>query len=152
MATDFLPESQVEEYLHKHIPLSAAMGVSVRLATPQRVELTAPLAPNINHRHTVFGGSASALATLSAWTLLHVRMHGARVDARLVIQRNTMSYEAFISGDFAAICVLSDEAPWRRFLMTFERRGRARITLAAHLVYAARRVASFEGDFVALRD
>jgi hypothetical protein len=30
------------------------------------------------------------------------------------------------------------------------RRGRARLTLAAHLVYGAQRVAGFEGDFVGM--
>jgi hypothetical protein len=49
----------LEQYLHEHIPLSAAMGVKVVQADPQCVVLTAPLAPNINHRDTVFGGSAS---------------------------------------------------------------------------------------------
>lgn len=141
----------LEKYLHGHIPLSAAMGVRVLLATPARVELAAPLAPNINHHETVFGGSASALAILCAWSLLHVRMLGAGVRARLVIQRNEMSYDEPILGDFTATCELEDESAWERFLRMFERRGRARITLRARLECGSRRVAGFEGDFVALR-
>jgi thioesterase domain-containing protein len=145
-------EEEIEQYLHRHIPLSAAMGVRVRLATPARVELAAPLAPNINHHETLFGGSGSAIATLSAWTLVNLRLRQSGVRARLVIQRNSMSYEEPIQGDFTAVCELPDEAPWRRFLAMIERRGRGRITMNAHLVYDARPVASFEGDFVALRD
>lgn len=37
------------------------MAVRVKLATPERVELSAPLAPNVNDHETVFGGSAVAL-------------------------------------------------------------------------------------------
>ena len=55
---------QLERYLYKHIPLSAAMQVSVQKMTAKSLTLHAPLAPNINHQQTVFGGSASTLAGL----------------------------------------------------------------------------------------
>jgi thioesterase domain-containing protein len=144
-------ERRVERYLHEHIPLSAAMGVQVKTATVERVQLTAPLALNVNHNETVFGGSAAALATLSAWTLLNLRLEQAGVDARLVIQRSSMEYERPIPGDFEAICRFADHFAWERFRTTLERRGRARLTLTAHVVHSAHRMASFEGDFVALR-
>ena len=144
------PELEVEQYLHRHIPLTVALGVRVKIAAPDRVELAAPLAPNINHHETVFGGSASALATLSAWTLVHVGLRHANVEATTVIQRNTMSYEEPIHGDFSAVCTLIDDAAWQRFLKMIERRGRGRITMNAHLLFDGRQVASFEGDFVAL--
>ena len=149
MASDS-PESSLERYLHAQIPLSAAMGVRVRTATPERVQLSAPLAPNVNHADTVFGGSAAALATLSAWALLHVRMARAQLAGRLVIQRSTMEYEHPIPGDFDAVCRFSDELAWERFRATLLRRGRARLTLRAHLDCGGRRVAAFEGDFVGL--
>ena len=145
-------ETLLEHYLHQQIPLSAAMGVRVRIATPERVQLAAPLAPNINHAETAFGGSAAALATLSAWALLHVRLARAALQARLVIQRCSMEYEQPIPGDFDAVCLLTDEAAWERFRVTLVRRGRGRLTLASHLVHDARRMAAFEGDFVGLPD
>jgi len=144
------PELLLERYLHQQIPLSAAMGVRVRIATPERVRLAAPLAPNVNHNETVFGGSAAALATLSAWALLHLRTERAGLEARLVIQRSSMEYEQPIAGDFDAACQFSDEIAWERFRSTLVRRGRARMTLPAHVLHDARRVATFEGDFVGL--
>jgi thioesterase domain-containing protein len=143
-------QARVQRYLYQYIPLSAAMGVEVRTASVGHVKLAAPLRPNVNHTETVFGGSAAALATLSAWTLLHLRLEEAQLDARLVIQRSRMEYEKPIPGDFEAVCDFGDDGVWARFLETLERRGRARLTLAAHLVHAKARVASFEGDFVAL--
>jgi thioesterase domain-containing protein len=144
------PEALLERYLHQQIPLSAAMGVRVRTAGPQRVQLAAPLAPNVNHNETVFGGSAAALATLSAWSLLHVRIAGAGLRARLVIQRSSMEYERPIPGDFDAVCLFSDEAAWERFRATLVRRRRARLRLTAHLLYDSQRTAAFEGDFVGM--
>lgn len=93
---------ELETYLHAHIPLSLAMQVSVEEASPQLVVLAAPLLPNTNHRGTVFGGSASALAILAAWALLHTRLTAEGYNTRLVIQRNTMSYEQPIVGHFTA--------------------------------------------------
>ncbi|WP_370677334.1 YiiD C-terminal domain-containing protein [Pleomorphomonas sp. PLEO] len=74
----------LESYLHEQIPLSQAVGVSVRSVTDGGVTLAAPLAPNINHKSTVFGGSASPLSILAAWSTLHVRLidAGLRKPAR----------------------------------------------------------------------
>jgi len=143
--------SEMEAYLHSNIPLSAAMGVRVRIATPERVVLFAPLGPNINHHQTVFGGSGAVLATLSAWTLLHLRLVHAQLDAQLVIQRSAMEYERPILGDFEAMCDFADEDAWQKFRATFERRGRARMTLNARLLHASHEMGSFMGDFVAIR-
>jgi thioesterase domain-containing protein len=141
----------VERYLREHIPLSEAMGVRVSDATPLRITLSAPLAPNINHRETVFGGSAAALAMLSAWALLHLRLEAERGAVRVVIQRSDMRYERPIPGDFAATCELSDAAAWSRFQATLERRGRARIELTAVLTHEGNACAFFHGDFVAVK-
>ena len=142
--------TDLEEYLHSNIPLSAAMGVQVKVATPEQVLLFAPLGPNINHHQTVFGGSGAVLATLSAWTLLHLRLRQERIDAQLVIQRSSIEYDRPIPGDFEAVCRFADDSVWQRFRLTLERRGRARMTLNAHLLHAAREMGSFVGDFVAL--
>jgi thioesterase domain-containing protein len=142
--------SDMESYLHSNIPLSAAMGVRVKVATPGHVLLAAPLAPNINHHQTVFGGSGAVLATLSAWTLLHLRLQAERLDAELVIQRSSMEYKRPIAGDFEAVCRFADDSAWQRFRSALERRGRARMTLHAQLLHAAQEMGSFTGDFVAL--
>src|SRR5580693_3454554 len=96
----------IENYLYAHIPLSKAMALRVDSATPEKVQLSAPLAPNINHRETAFGGSVSALAILAAWTLLYLRLDAAQQKTRLVIRSNTMRYDAAATGDFSAAAKL----------------------------------------------
>ena len=142
--------TDLEAYLHSNIPLAAAMGVRVKVATPERVLLFAPLAPNINHHQTVFGGSGVVLATLSAWSLLHLRLRREQLDAQLVIQRSSMEYARPIPGDFEAVCGFADDSAWQRFRLMLMRRGRARMTLNAHLLYASHEMGSFVGDFVAM--
>lgn len=142
--------TEIEAYLHSNIPLSAAMGVQVRIATPEQVLLSAPLSPNINHHRTVFGGSGVVLATLSAWTLLHLRLSHDNVDAQLVIQRSSMEYTKPIQGDFEAACSYADDSGWHKFRSTLARRGRARMTLNAQLLHDCNEMGAFVGDFVAL--
>lgn len=138
------------QYLHDHIPLSKAMQVNVQSLNEDSVVLGAPLAPNINHRDTVFGGSASAVAILAAWSLLHTRLSAAGLSSRLVIQRNTMHYELPIAGDFIARSFFNDAADWPAFVRMLSRKGRARITVSAALEYAGQAVGHLEGEFVAL--
>jgi thioesterase domain-containing protein len=145
-----LEPQQLQSYLHNHIPITKAMGVEVRECGYDKVVLFAPLAPNINHRDTVFGGSASTLAILSAWALLHVRMASESVRPRLVIQQNSMGYDKPIIEDFYAVCHYDDKSEWDRFANTLARRGRARISVPAVLECKGEEVAKFEGRFVAV--
>lgn len=141
---------ELQQYLHEHIPLSQAMCVEVLAATVAGVKLSAPLAPNINHRETVFGGSAVALAILSAWSLLHIRLNEENLNSRLVIHRSTMDYERPITEAFMASSAIPDETSWLKFLNTLRRKHRARISVTAVLHCKNERVGRFEGEFVAL--
>lgn len=140
----------LEDYLHAHIPLSRAMQVQVERISPEQVMLNAPLAPNINHRATVFGGSASAVAILAAWSLLHTRLRSEGIATRLVIQSNAMHYDAPIDGTFSAISRLEEPEKWDLFKRTLTRRGKARIRVLAELHFAGQVAGRFEGEFVAL--
>lgn len=113
------------------------------------VRVGAPLAPNINHRETVFGGSASAVAILAAWGLVHFRLATSDISNRLVIRRNTMSYERPVTGFFTATASLADATEWDRFLKLLERKGRARLNVNSLLESDGERVGFLEGEFVA---
>lgn len=142
--------TELERYLHEHIPLSKAMAVSVVTMDTDAVVLGAPLAPNINHRETVFGGSASALAILAAWSLLHVRLRSEGFESRLVIQRNTMEYGKPIAGTFTARSNLARTEDWPKFTRMLARRGKARITVNSVLEYDGQAAGALTGEFVAM--
>lgn len=140
----------LERYLHAHIPLSKAMAVTVVTLARDEVVLSAPLEPNINHRETVFGGSASALATLAAWALLHTRLQRAGLPSRLVIQRNTMTYERPILGTFTARSSLAAGQDWDRFARMLTRKGKARCAADSVLEFNGETAGRFHGEFVAV--
>jgi thioesterase domain-containing protein len=141
---------ELQRYLYREIPLSAAMGARVVAVGVERVVLEAPLEPNVNHRRTVFGGSAGALAMLSSWALVHVRLQREHTAGTLVIQRNTMEFERAIAGSFAAEATLPDPERWQPFLELLRRRGRARIAVSALVRQREEIAARFNGEFVAL--
>ncbi|HVN43702.1 MAG TPA: YiiD C-terminal domain-containing protein [Steroidobacteraceae bacterium] len=141
---------QLTQYLHAQIPLSRAMAVSVQSIDAEAVTLEAPLDPNINHRRTLFGGSASAVAMLASWSLLHVRLRSEGIATRLVIQRNTMEYLQPIEGAFIARAILQRPEGWQSFMALLLRKGRARIGACATLEHNRRIAGRFSGEFVAL--
>lgn len=137
-------------YLREHIPLSAALGVEVVDASPARVHVHAPLAPNLNHRRTAFGGSISAVAILAGWGLLWVRLRGITAGHHIVIHSNSVSYLAPVEDDFEAVCLPPGAAVWERFLRTLERRGKARLDLHAEVRAGGVLAAEFRGRYVVL--
>jgi thioesterase domain-containing protein len=140
----------LQAYLFKHIPLSQAMSIEVREASPEAVILSAPLGPNVNHQGTVFAGSASAVGLLSAWALLFVRLQSAGLQNPGVVANNTMTYYRPITGLFTATAAMIDTTAWQRFTATLKQNNRAKITLTSVLHCKGELVAELTGEFVAL--
>src|SRR4030042_933619 len=101
---------EVTQYLHEHIPLTRHLGATVAHWDGKTVRLSAPLAPNLNHRGTAFGGSLSALAIVCGWTLLHLALQERGVFHRIVIQSSKMDFAEPVDGDFTATSALPDPA------------------------------------------
>lgn len=125
------------------------MQVAVVEASLHQVVLSAPLAPNINHRETVFGGSASAVAILAAWSMLHLRLSAQGLGSRLVIQRNTMDYLAPIDGTFTAVAQAPAPQAWQPFTRMLQRKGLGRIAQTSALHYQGQPAGQLTGEFVA---
>ena len=148
--TDLSSPAELEAYLHRNIPITAAMAVAVESIAEDEVVLAAPLEPNINHRETLFGGSAVTICILAAWSLIHLRLTGAGLAHRLVIQRSAMSYDAPVTGRFTVHARLGDEADWKQGVKLFIRRGKSRFGTFAELRQGELVGGRMTADFVAL--
>lgn len=141
----------LQSFLHERIPLTTAMQVAVKSCDRESVVLTAPLDANINHRSTLFGGSASALAILSTWSLVHLRVSAdSPLETRIVIQRNAMEYLQPVSAEAEAVCLSPGESKWKHLLNGLHRKGLGRITLTSTLYSEGAAAARFQGTFVAI--
>lgn len=141
----------LEAYLHANIPLTRAMAVSAVSVHAEGVTLSAPLDPNINVHGTAFGGSVSTLGVLAAWSVVHLRLEAEAVDAQLVIHKSETEFLAPITGRFEASAHIDAQA-WADFRTVFDRRGKARLSVIAELLFEGRVAARMTGEFVALRD
>jgi thioesterase domain-containing protein len=142
--------ADLERYLHDYIPLSRALGVHVVHLGPELVRLSAPLAPNVNHRRTAFGGSVASLAILAGWSWLRARLEDRSPVPRLVIQEETVEYLAPIDAEFEALCPAPAETAWRRFARALDERGRGRLELTTEVQSEGRVAAKFRGLYVAI--
>ncbi|MEM7552953.1 MAG: YiiD C-terminal domain-containing protein [Cyanobacteria bacterium P01_A01_bin.84] len=141
---------EAENYLHQHIPLSKYMGVRVKQLDEEGVILQAPLAANINHRSTAFGGSVSAIAILSGWTLVHANLRKLSLSPRIVIQRNCVEYLQPISEGFDAFCPFPESQKWQKFINMLQKKSKSRIELNADILVNGIKAGSFTGVYVAL--
>jgi thioesterase domain-containing protein len=142
--------NDLEHYLHRHIPISSSMGITVTAASSSAVELRAALAPNLNHRSTAFGGSVASLAVLAGWSLLRVGLDEITPVPQIVIQRSTIEYSAPIRADYDAICRRPSEERWGRFMNAFTRRGRGRLRLEVQVLCEGVEVGMLAGEYVAM--
>jgi len=125
--------NEITSYIHEHIPLTSHLGAKVTSYDGRSVRISAPLAPNLNHRNTAFGGSISALGILSGWTVLFLKLREAGIGNRLVIQKSSFNFKDPVNGDFSATSTLPDLETWKKFLKTLSRHGRARITVLSKI-------------------
>jgi thioesterase domain-containing protein len=134
------------------IPLTRAMALEVGCFDGYTLELSAPLAPNVNDKGCAFGGSMASLLTLACWGLakLAIEESGAP-PADLFVQDSRIDYLAPVWCDLDVRASAADGAALQDFVRQYGERGKARITLSAMVGSAAAPAARMEARFVAKR-
>ena len=142
----------LENFIHSNMPLTRVMAIEILEATEDKVVVFAPLAPNINHMNNIFGGSASVVAILAAWSLVFTKLTEQGLSGHIVIHKNSMIYEKPITGGFTAIAQNIEPKAWEKVVNTFSRHRMARIIVTSILEFDGEKVGHFEGEFVVLHD
>ena len=141
----------LQSVLHGDIPLTREMGLEVIDWQAQTLRLQLPLAANVNHKSTMFGGSLYCAAVLVGWGWLHLRLRELGIDdGHIVIQEGQISYPLPVTGAAVARCVAPDAKVWDKFVALYRRRGRARLTLETTVSNAASDTpaVTFSGQYV----
>jgi thioesterase domain-containing protein len=140
---------RIEELFYRVMPITRAMGVAVESYDGARLVLTAPLAANVNHLGTAFGGSLNTMAVLGGYGLLWIELQDT--ECHLVIRESAISYERPVRSELRAICVRPQEETLADFKKRFHEKGKARIALDVTIEEDGAVAARFRGTFVALR-
>lgn len=131
IGNEMTPE-ELTHYLHREVPLTAAMQIRVTRQTPRDLEMSAPLAPNLNLHGTAFAGSLATLGLISGWTLIYGALQDAAITAELFAQKSECVYHAPATTTLRASATL-DETDWTTFVQTFRDKGRARLTVVSKI-------------------
>ncbi|AVU78301.1 thioesterase [Pseudomonas sp. Fig-3] len=141
----------LESILHHDIPLTRDMGLKVLDWQARQLRLFLPLEANVNHKSTMFGGSLYCGAVLGGWGWLHLALREEGIeDGHIVIQEGQISYPLPVTRDATVICQAPEEKVWKRFLATYRRYGRARLTLQTQVINAGSEAPAvqFVGQYV----
>jgi thioesterase domain-containing protein len=141
----------LESILHHDIPLTRDMGLKVLDWQARQLRLLLPLAANVNHKSTMFGGSLYCGAVLGGWGWLHLALREEGIeDGHIVIQEGQISYPLPVTRDATVVCDAPEEKVWKRFLATYRRYGRARLALQTQVLNSASEdvAVRFEGQYV----
>jgi len=141
----------LQQLLHREIPLSRAMEIRVSRCDSSLVELRAPLQPNINHKCTAFGGSLYSIAVLCGWSFVYRLLSSHQLSGHIVIQHSEVDYIRPLDGEICARCQYSDMARFEPFIKLYQRRGRSRIKLQVKLAHNGEDAVSFNGQYVVHR-
>jgi thioesterase domain-containing protein len=145
------PAARLEQYLHDNIPLVQHMQIRVASYDEHSLVLTAPLAANINHTMTAFGGSIAALATLACWGVLWLMLE-PEPGLHIVVHESHLRYLRPVTDTLIARCELPDSKSQQRFRESLHRRGKARLELSAQVIQDDTVCTEFTGTFVAFRE
>jgi thioesterase domain-containing protein len=138
---------RAEEFFHREIPITRAMGLRVVANDESGFAVEAPVALNSNHLRTAFGGSINAVATLAAYGLLWLELNDAA--AHVVVAESSIRFLRPVRETIRAVCSWPSPDELEAFKAQLAAKGKARIELRVNVVEAGQTAAEFEGIFVA---
>jgi len=122
------------------------MGVKVVDWDGTTLRLEAPLANNINHQQSAFGGSLFSLAALAGWGLVQLKLSETNLDCSTVIAGGDVNYALPVYGDLICVCDLPEN--WPDTADRLVDKGKASLRLAPTIVVDGQSAMAFNGHYV----
>lgn len=143
----------LQNRLHTDIPIAQQMGIEVSAYDGKTLSLKAPLANNINHKQTAFGGSLYSVSVLTGWSLIYLLLAEENLAGHIVIQKTQTHFLQPVTQDLLTHCRIESEKEKQRFLKIYRRKGIARLHLQVAIEDEnGQPQLSFEGDYVVHKD
>ncbi|GAB5408126.1 MAG: thioesterase domain-containing protein [Balneolaceae bacterium] len=146
-----MTKKEAQHYIYTNIPITKAMGFKIVELSRTEVRLSAPLKKNINHRGSAFGGSIDSLFLTTGWAFIRFLINHYTPTPIIVGNKGSTTFLKPILKNFEAHLTIPSKEEVDSFLSTFERFGKARITLAAVIEDEEKEFAVFKGDYVVVK-
>jgi thioesterase domain-containing protein len=143
---DIYDLASLQTALHTHIPISGHMGIEADFYDGERLVLSSPLANNINHQQSAFGGSLFSLAALAGWGILQLKLAEMKLTANTVIAGGDVSYSQPV---FTTLhCEIELPATYPAFRDKLLNTGKASILLTSNILLDGESAMAFSGKYV----
>ncbi|MFT5561037.1 MAG: thioesterase domain-containing protein [Candidatus Azotimanducaceae bacterium] len=136
----------LQSALYNFIPISKHMGINADSYDGERLVLSAPLANNINHQLSAFGGSLFSVSALAGWSILQLKLAEMKVEANTVIAGGDVSYSHPVFETLHCEIELPDAYP--AFRDKFLETGKASILLTSNIMLDGQSAMAFSGKYV----
>ncbi|HEX7349129.1 MAG TPA: YiiD C-terminal domain-containing protein [Rhodanobacteraceae bacterium] len=118
----------------EHIPLARAMQVAIARYDGSELEMTAPLAPNINDKGCAFGGSMASLLTLAGWSLIELRLRAAQLHCDIYVGDSQVRYIEPVWGDLRGIARCTEPDALDALVADVGARGKGHVEVRCEIV------------------
>lgn len=125
---------QLESLVHKEIPITKALDIRIEDLTSNSIRVEAPFEANKNIHNTAFAGSIYTVGTIAGWSLVNSIAVNHQLKGSVVLAKADIQYKKPINGDIIAQCSVADASTIDSFIMSFQRKKRARISLEIEII------------------
>ena len=139
---------ELQALLYREIPITQHFNLRVANYDGSALRLDAPLAANVNHKGTAFGGSLSALLTLAGWSMVWLLLQDLELQGETIIQDSHCYYKAPVTGDFSAYCYRPRTEQIQHFARMLQVHRKGRLELNAEIIENGKPAVVFQGRYV----
>ncbi len=143
--------ARLETDILQRIPLARAMRLRVPRYTGDTLEMTAPLAPNINDKGCAFGGSMASLLTLAGWGLIELGLRARQLDCDLYIGDSQLRYHEPVWDTLRGVARFEQPGAMDALVVALRERGKGRADVVCEIAGRQRAAATLDARFFAKR-
>jgi len=149
MDTTLSPAATLEREILEYIPLARAMQLRVPRYSGDELEMTAPLAPNINDKGCAFGGSMASLLTLAGWGLIELGLRTAGLDCDIYVGDSQLRYREPVWSELRGIARFVEDGALARVIAAVREQGKGRADVVCEIAGEHAVAATLTARFVA---
>lgn len=124
----------LESHILENIPLADAMDLKVRRYTDDELEMTAPLAPNVNDKGCAFGGSMASLLTLAGWGLVELGLRAQALVCDIYVGSSELRYQEPVWSELRGLARFTEPGALARLAEALRARGKGHIDVVCEII------------------
>jgi thioesterase domain-containing protein len=136
--------------LFRDIAPAQSMQITITDYSSHRLELAAPLQPNINDKGTAFAGSISSMLVLAGWGLITRCLRDAGIKAEVVVAKSETTYNRPVRAAMCSIAEINTEQS-DRLISELAKKPRASIRIETKLISEGKPCATMSAHYVAFQ-